>query len=145
FLRTFAEEFRKGRIDISDEAVDCLTLFSWPGNVRQLANEIRRAVALTDFNGIVLPAHLSPEISVISAGPEDHGQQSGSAEFSIRLDQPLDEATSRLERAMLAHALHITGGQIDAAARLLGLSRKGLYLKRQRLGIRLSDLGSRIS
>jgi DNA-binding NtrC family response regulator/tetratricopeptide (TPR) repeat protein len=139
FLQMFAEEFRKGRIDISEEAVDCLTLFSWPGNVRQLANEIRRAVAMAEFNGVVLPGDLSPEISAIYAGPGDHRPRAGSAEFSIRLDQPLDEATSRLERAMLAHALHMTGGKIDAAARLLGLSRKGLYLKRQRLGIRLSD------
>jgi DNA-binding NtrC family response regulator len=100
---------------------------------------------MAEFNGVVLPGDLSPEISAIYAGPGDHRPRAGSAEFSIRLDQPLDEATSRLERAMLAHALHITGGQIDAAARLLGLSRKGLYLKRQRLGIRLSDLGSRIS
>jgi DNA-binding NtrC family response regulator len=131
----FAEEFRKGRIDISEEAVDCLTLFSWPGNVRQLANEIRRAVAMADFNGVVLPAHLSPEISAIFAGPEEHRPQASSVEFSIRLDQPLDEATNRLERAMLDHAFRITGGKIDAAARLLGLSRKGLYLKRQRLDV----------
>jgi DNA-binding NtrC family response regulator len=47
----------------------------------------------------------------------------------------MGEATNRLERAMLDHALRITGGKIDAAARLLGLSRKGLYLKRQRFDI----------
>jgi DNA-binding NtrC family response regulator/tetratricopeptide (TPR) repeat protein len=135
FLRAFAEEFRKGRIDISEEAVDCLSLFSWPGNVRQLANEIRRAVAMADFNGVILPGHLSPEIAAIARSPDEPKPQISSSEFAIRLDQPLDAATNRLERAMLDHALRVTGGKIDAAARLLGLSRKGLYLKRQRLDI----------
>jgi DNA-binding NtrC family response regulator/tetratricopeptide (TPR) repeat protein len=135
FLHTFAEEFRKGRIDISDEALDCLSLFAWPGNVRQLANEIRRAVAMADFNGVVLPAHLSPEIATIPVGPEVDCSQASASELSIRLDQPLDSATERLERAMLDHAFRTTGGKFDAAARLLGLSRKGLYLKRQRLAV----------
>ena len=135
FLRTFADEFRKGHIDISDEALDCLALFSWPGNVRQLANEIRRAVAMADCNSVLLPVHLSPEIAAIPVSLEVERPRASVDELSIRLDQPLDAATERLERAMLDHAFRTTGGKIDAAARLLGLSRKGLYLKRQRLNV----------
>jgi DNA-binding NtrC family response regulator/tetratricopeptide (TPR) repeat protein len=135
FLRTFAEEFRKGRIDISDEALDCLGLFSWPGNVRQLANEIRRAVAMADPNSVLVPDHLSPEIAAIAVTPEAKRSRPTVSDVLIRLDQPLDVATQRLERAMLDHAFRTTGGRFDAAARLLGLSRKGLYLKRQRLEI----------
>lgn len=135
FLRTFAEEFRKGRIDISDEALDCLALYNWPGNVRQLANEIRRMVAMADSNSVLLPSHLSPEIAASPVSPELKKRRASLSEFVIRLDQPLDAATERLERAMLDHAFRTTGGKIDAAARLLGLSRKGLYLKRQRLDI----------
>jgi DNA-binding NtrC family response regulator/tetratricopeptide (TPR) repeat protein len=135
FLKTFAEEFRKGHVDISDEALDYLCLFSWPGNIRQLGNEIRRAVAMADVNGVLRPDHLSREI-VGTPMPSDVNRSPISAsELRIRLDQPLGAATERLERAMVEHALRVTDGRVDRAARLLGLSRKGLYLKRHRLDI----------
>jgi DNA-binding NtrC family response regulator len=54
----------------------------------------------------------------------------------MRLDQPLAEATEQLERAVIERALTSSGGNNDQAARILGLSRKGLYLKRQRLGLK---------
>jgi DNA-binding NtrC family response regulator len=44
-------------------------------------------------------------------------------------------ALSRVEREMIKAALKTTDGKVDAAARALGISRKGLYLKRQRLGL----------
>jgi DNA-binding NtrC family response regulator len=143
FLRTFAEEFRKGRIDISDEALDCLALYDWPGNVRQLSNEIRRAVAMADSNSVLVSAHLSPEIAASPVSPEMKRARDSVSELLISLDQPLDAATQRLERAMIDHAFRTTGGKFDAAARLLGLSRKGLYLKRQRLDIQTTRLKER--
>jgi DNA-binding NtrC family response regulator/tetratricopeptide (TPR) repeat protein len=143
FLRTFAEEFRTGRIDISDEALDCLALYDWPGNVRQLSNEIRRAVAMADSNSVLVSAHLSPEIAASPVSPEMKRARDSVSELLISLDQPLDAATQRLERAMIDHAFRTTGGKFDAAARLLGLSRKGLYLKRQRLDIQTTRLKER--
>ena len=56
-------------------------------------------------------------------------------EVVVRLDQPLAAATEHLERAMLQHALKVCGGRMEETAARLGLSRKGLYLKRQRFGI----------
>jgi DNA-binding NtrC family response regulator len=53
----------------------------------------------------------------------------------VQLDQSLDAAAGNLERAMIHHAMTMAGGHMDRAAQLLGLSRKGLYLKRQRLGL----------
>ena len=53
----------------------------------------------------------------------------------MRIDQPLAAATEHLERALIQRALKTCDGKMDDAARLLGVSRKGLYLKRQRLGI----------
>jgi DNA-binding NtrC family response regulator len=46
---------------------------------------------------------------------------------------------STLERTMVEHALEKSQGQVTTAARTLGLSRKGLYLKRQRLGLVQSE------
>jgi DNA-binding NtrC family response regulator len=53
----------------------------------------------------------------------------------LKLDQALGDAVGTLERTMVDHALKISRGQVTEAARILGLSRKGLYLKRQRLGL----------
>jgi len=135
FLKNFSEEFRKGHIGIADETLDCLLLFAWPGNVRQLANEMRRAVALADVDDILQPAHLSPEIVTARRTIETPVIRSSSSQLLVKLDQSLPSATEQLERAMLEHALRATDGRVDSAAKRLGLSRKGLYLKRHRLGL----------
>ena len=43
-----AEEFRKSHIRMAEETIERLVLYAWPGNVRQLQNEIRRMVALAE-------------------------------------------------------------------------------------------------
>ncbi len=55
--------------------------------------------------------------------------------MTIRLDQTLVSAMEQLERTMINHAIYETEGRLSAAANRLGLSRKGLFLKRRRLGI----------
>ncbi|HKE87991.1 MAG TPA: helix-turn-helix domain-containing protein, partial [Vicinamibacterales bacterium] len=56
-------------------------------------------------------------------------------EVVVRLDQPMAAATQHLEQAMLQYALKKCDGRIEETANMLGISRKGLYLKRQRFGI----------
>ena len=55
--------------------------------------------------------------------------------LSVRVDRPLSEIAQDIEIAALTYALRATNGRMDLAAKRLGLSRKGLYLKRQRLGL----------
>ena len=133
FAKRFAREFSKEPAKFSSDAMELLVLYSWPGNVRQLANEIRRIAALTESAGYVTAARLSPEI----AARERDGDRSApeSTRISISLAQTLENATALLEREMLEHALRDSGGCITDAAHRLGLSRKGLYLKRRRLGL----------
>ena len=50
YLRKFGDEQKKGRLTLSDETLEYLLLYSWPGNVRQLANEVRRMVAMAEAN-----------------------------------------------------------------------------------------------
>ena len=52
-----------------------------------------------------------------------------------RLDQPLAAALEHIERAAIQRAVAVAEGNLIEAAKMLGLSRKGLYLKRQRLGL----------
>jgi DNA-binding NtrC family response regulator len=53
----------------------------------------------------------------------------------IRLDQPLDQAVDELERTFVNRAMETAGGRVTEAAELLGISRKGLFLKRRRWGL----------
>jgi hydrogenase-4 transcriptional activator len=110
-------------------------LHRWPGNVRQLANELRRAAAMAEPDAVITPAHLSPDITAARRTLPSAERDLLPSEIIVQLDQPLDAATEHLERAMIQHAMSLASGHMERAAQLLGLSRKGLYLKRQRLGL----------
>jgi DNA-binding NtrC family response regulator len=98
--------------------------------VRQLANEIRRIVVLAEPDSTIQPAQLSGDIV---ASRRSVAMQP--TEIVMRIDQPLAAATAALERAAIERALQICEGRVEDAAKMLGLSRKGLYLKRHRLGL----------
>ena len=55
--------------------------------------------------------------------------------LTIGFDQSLDSVVASIETAMIKHALRTSKGHVTDAAKALGLSRKGLYLKRMRLGL----------
>ena len=133
YLRTLSEQHKKGRLTLDDETLEFLVLFAWPGNVRQLVNEVSRIVAYADPDSVITPAALAPEIQAsrrtvrLAAGEEP--------EIRVRLDQPLGDAVDAIERVMVARALDRARGNYENAARLLGISRKGLFLKRRRWGL----------
>jgi DNA-binding NtrC family response regulator len=132
YLRQSAAEYRKGQMHLAEEAMEHLLLYRWPGNVRQLANEMRRAVAVSEANGIVMPEHLSPEIAASRRIVPPVERVPDPLEVVVRMDQPLAAAIEGLERAMVRHALSQCNGLVEDTAARLGISRKGLYLKRQR-------------
>ena len=133
YVQRFSREQQKGRVTVSDEALEYLLLYGWPGNIRQLANEVNRMIAMADPDAILTAAHLSPEIHAtrrtLAAGA---APESG---LVVDLDQSLPDAVEYLERRMVQAALDRSSGRIEEAARLLGISRKGLFLKRRRWGL----------
>ncbi len=135
FLDKFSHELQKPMLRVAEETLEYLVLYRWPGNVRQLANEIRRMVALAEPGAVLMPEHLSPAIAASRRTVPANQRALEPTEMVMRLDQPLAAATEHLERALIQRALNTCDGKVDDAAKLLGLSRKGLYLKRQRLGI----------
>ena len=144
FLRRHGRKMNRGRLELSQDALTCLLLYDWPGNVRQLANEIRRIVAMAEPDDSIRPHHLSPEIRAVrDRAPDDpdvvKNAPADPDELAVRIDQPLASAIEQLERAMIHRAIREAGGRVNTAAQLLGLSRKGLFLKRRRLGIDLGD------
>jgi DNA-binding NtrC family response regulator len=135
YLRKYGDEQKKGRLTLGDETLEYLLLYAWPGNLRQLANEVRRMVAMAEPDATLLPSHLSPEIQAsrrtIPAAPAAET----AAEVRVRIDQPLPAAVEILEQTMVRSALDRTHGRVEEAARMLGISRKGLFLKRRRWGL----------
>jgi DNA-binding NtrC family response regulator len=133
FLMLAAEELHKTHLRIAEEAIERLVLYDWPGNVRQLQNEIRRMVALAESDTVLMPSALSPVIqreTEAAARPRSAGR-----EMAVPLTDKLNATLSRIEREMIKAALRDHDGQLESAARALGISRKGLYLKRQRFGL----------
>ncbi|MBI4477024.1 MAG: sigma-54-dependent Fis family transcriptional regulator, partial [Acidobacteria bacterium] len=135
FLRKSETEFQKEHVRIADETLEHLVLYRWPGNVRQLANEIRRMVALAEPGAVLMPEHLDQAITAGRRTVTTVNRDEAPLEFLVRLDQPLAAAFEHVERALLPHALKACKDSLEDAAKMLGLTRKGLYLKRQRLGL----------
>jgi DNA-binding NtrC family response regulator len=128
-----SERLDKPDVQLSSDALDLLTQYWWPGNVRQLRNEIQRAVAMSPAGGMLEPEHFSPELTAERLG--------ASASAATARNAPgvspgnLVEAVERLEREMINATLDQARFNISEAARVLGLTRRGLYLKMARLGI----------
>jgi len=130
FLREASERLGKPDLHLTSETLDVFSQYHWPGNVRQLKNEIQRAVAMSVSGGLIEPSHLSPEISNIRIPTTVSGPSR-----PHRPGANLASAIEEVERDMIQSALDLTGGNISETARSLGLTRRGLYLKLRRLGL----------
>jgi transcriptional regulator with PAS, ATPase and Fis domain len=110
-------------VRVTRAAVAKLAAFPWPGNVRQLENEVRRALVLGD--GAIDLTELSAD--VLRGGPA--AVRGGGLDLRSRVDA--------LESELVFEALAKTRGNQTRAAQLLGLSRFGLQKMMKRLGVPL--------
>ena len=115
---------------VSDEALRYLSQYNWPGNIRQLENEIERAVTLAEEDSLINSTDLSPEVY--------HFQENAET-LNLLEDNSLKAQVERLERVVITQALDETGGNQTQAAKKLGMSRQGLIKKIQRYSANKSD------
>ncbi|XXT33887.1 sigma 54-interacting transcriptional regulator [Sorangium sp. So ce448] len=120
-VQHFVEKHSRGSVRVTRGAMERLSACAWPGNVRQLENEIRRAIVLCD--GTIDREHLSPEIA--------HGGNATPRELGLNVRARIDA----LETELVRDALERTRGNQTQAAKLLGLSRFGLQKMIKRLSI----------
>jgi two-component system, NtrC family, response regulator HupR/HoxA len=111
FLRLYRQRARRAVPSISAEALHCLRAYPFPGNVRELENEVERALALADDGRPIGAEHLSDRIRQSVETPA--------------AAPTLNEAIERLKRRMIDDALRECGSKTRAAERL-GLSRQSL-------------------
>jgi len=127
-----AEEARdREPVRFSEGAMQAIERYDWPGNIRQLFNVIRVAIALLDDGeNLICECHLPEEL--FEAEPPMPTACTG-AQWAAA---PLDQGSGSLEeigRQVAQRALEAAGGNVSAAARQLGISRNTLYRKLGRL------------
>ena len=116
FMRHANEELNRSVEGFDSTAAELLASHSWPGNLRELNNVVKRAVLLTRGN-LITPTELT-----LAMGPTQP------APVTALYDEDS-------ERSRIVAALQQTNGNKAKAARLLGIDRKTIYNKMEKLGI----------
>jgi DNA-binding NtrC family response regulator len=118
FLKRFAAQANRDIREFRADAMDRLTAFDWPGNIRQLQNEIQRAVLLSE-GGEVSAADLSITNVKVSSTESD-------TNFTL---------LEGVERNAIVQTLKETAGNKLETAKRLGIGRQTLYNKIKAYGI----------
>ncbi|MBK9786351.1 MAG: PEP-CTERM-box response regulator transcription factor [Betaproteobacteria bacterium] len=119
FVRRFSAEQNRGNMTLSEEATRAIELHTWPGNVREIENCIKRAVIMAD--GLQITR-------------EDIGLDQAEANPSEFID--LRRIRDEAERNAVVTALGRTNGNVVRTAEILGISRPTLYDLMHRLGLK---------
>jgi DNA-binding NtrC family response regulator len=125
FLKEYCRETSRAPMEFAPEVMRKLVSSAWPGNVRQLRNEVMRLAACAGQNLIReedLWEGLPAAARDLPAAP------------AIKL-QSLKKAVAEMEQRMIAEALRETKNNQQQAAKVLGLSRQGLINKMKRYAI----------
>jgi two-component system, NtrC family, response regulator HydG len=117
FLKRYAAQANRDLSGFSDEAAERLRAFDWPGNVRQLQNEVQRAVLLSEGKTVE-----AADLSISSPASEVTGDTS----FTL---------LEGVERNTIVQMLKETGGNKLETAKRLGIGRQTLYNKIKAYGI----------
>jgi Nif-specific regulatory protein len=126
FVAKYAQRMGKDLRRISTPAINMMMAYHWPGNVRELENCIEHAVLLS-ADGVIAGHHLPPTLQMPT--PSD---RSASSSFQVLVDS--------FQRDLITDALKRTGGNINAAARDLGITARMVRYKVQNLGIEYKSL-----
>jgi transcriptional regulator of acetoin/glycerol metabolism len=125
------EVCERGPVRFSEGALQAIERYDWPGNIRQLFNVIRVAIALLDDGeNLICECHLPEELFEAPLPPTCIGNAPQWAAA------PLENPAGSLEeigRQVAQRALETANGNVSAAARQLGISRNTLYRKLGRL------------
>jgi DNA-binding NtrC family response regulator len=130
FVAQYARRYLRAMKGVSPEAMRALMDYHWPGNIRELKNCLARAVILSK------KTYLSLEDL-----PRKISQQMSSMPLPLGTETPEDPTSigptlKDMETDLIINTLKRCNGNKTLAAKVLGISRKGLYEKMERLGVR---------
>jgi len=119
FLQRYAAKSGRTKLIFAPDALRAITRYSWPGNVREVQNRVKRAVIMTSGSRVT-----AKDLEL------EHVQERAAPSATT-----LREARQRVEREMIEQALKRNSGKITSAAADLGISRPTLYELMEKLGI----------
>ena len=115
FIQKYSARMGKAVKRLSPEALETMHAYDWPGNIRELENDIERAVILSDEEKI---------------GPEDL-----SVPIAPQARPSSSDMLEDIEKEHITRVLRETGGNKSRASEILGINRKTLHLKLKKYGI----------
>jgi len=124
FLRHFCQQNEKPLLELAPDAMDALLAYDWPGNIRELRSAIEHGVVMAAGKQITLRD--LPMAVRQAATAQLPGGVSPTVAFGQKTS-PLD--LHETERRLIAQALAATNGNVTAAAKKLGISRRTLHRK----------------
>jgi Nif-specific regulatory protein len=125
FLKRYSEEYRVELPGFTQDALDAMTSYNWPGNIRELENEIQRLVIQAEPGHWIEITDLSPRLRKIEGTVTRIAPQKGT----------LKEMMDQVERWLLTEALRDHGGNKTKTAVTLGITREGLHKKLAKFGV----------
>jgi Nif-specific regulatory protein len=125
FLKRYADEYRVELPGFTQDALDALASYAWPGNIRELENEIQRLVIQAESGHWIEITDLSPRLRKIEGTITKIAPQKGT----------LKEMMDQVERWLITEALREHGGNKTRTAVTLGITREGLHKKLAKFGV----------
>jgi Nif-specific regulatory protein len=125
FLLKYTAEMKKPPSEFIQEALDQMAAYAWPGNIRELENEVQRLVIQVDPGAFITPDMLSPQIRKVEGVLGRIAPKKGT----------LKDMMEEIERWLLVEALREHGGNKTKTAETLGITREGLHKKLSKYGM----------
>lgn len=130
FLRELTAEINKRVSGVSPAAIEALTRYGWPGNIRELRNAIERALLICQGQQIELQ-------DLPSTLTQHHPSTAHAGDWSAGQSPALDDWLADVERRAIQQALAQCNGVQAHAAKLLGVSERSLWHRIKKLGIQI--------
>jgi transcriptional regulator with PAS, ATPase and Fis domain len=128
FMKKFNEEMNLNISDLSKQALDQLTNYEWPGNIRDLQNAIQSAMILAR-DGVITSEHLPMRVKGYN------NTDISKPDTSAGLDENLKIINTRVEKQLILEALNKCNYNRTETAELLQISRKTLFNKMRQYGL----------
>jgi transcriptional regulator with GAF, ATPase, and Fis domain len=125
FLKRYAGEYRVELPGFTQDALDALSSYNWPGNIRELENEIQRLVIQAEPGHWIEITDLSPRLRKVEGTVTRIAPKQGT----------LKEMMEQVERWLITEALREHGNNKTKTAVTLGITREGLHKKLAKFGV----------
>ncbi|HLL24403.1 MAG TPA: sigma 54-interacting transcriptional regulator, partial [Kofleriaceae bacterium] len=125
FLKRYADEYRLEIPGFTQDALDALASYNWPGNIRELENEIQRLVIQAETGHWIEITDLSPRLRKVEGTITRIAPKQGT----------LKEMMEQVERWLITEALRDHGNNKTKTAATLGITREGLHKKLAKFGV----------